>query len=98
MSLFLAEALRRQITPQVGCVGLVDECDPSEQTCVTVCNGLTALLFLVAAGFGAFISRAYSHPVPGLFAGFSLILISLVTYPFVGILLGVIILGLILAK
>ena len=97
-SLFLAEAFRREITPQIGCTGLIDECDPTEKTCISICEGLTGILLLVSAGFGVFTFRLYKNPVPGLFAGFSLIILGLVTYPFVGIVIGVIIFGLLLAK
>ena len=98
MSLFLAEALRREITPQFGCTGLIEQCDPSEIQCISICNGLTSVLALVSLGFGGFVWRSFKHPVPGLMAAFMPVLIGTLTYPFVGIVIGVVMLGLLLVK
>ncbi len=98
MSLFLAEALNKPITSQFACAGLIEECDPSENQCVSICNGLTGILALVSIGFGGYIWREFKHPVPGLVGAFVPVMIGLVTYPFVGIIVGVIMLGLLLAK
>jgi uncharacterized membrane protein len=98
MSLFLAEALRRDVTSQFGCTGLIEECDPSENQCISICNGLTSVLALVSLGFGGFVWRSYNHPVFGLLAAFMPVFIGMLTYPFVGIVIGVVMLGLLLVK
>lgn len=98
MSLFITEALNKPITSQFACSGLIEECDPSETNCISICNGLTGLLALVSLGFGFFIWREFKHPVPGLVGVFVPILIGLITYPFVGIIIGIIMLGLMLAR
>ena len=98
MSLFIAEALRREITPEFGCTGLIEECDSSETQCISICNGLTSVLALVSLGFGGFVWRSFRHPVPGLLAAFMPVLIGTITYPFVGIVVGVVMLGLLLVK
>jgi hypothetical protein len=98
MSLFIAEALNKPITPQFACTGLIEECNPTETQCISVCNGLTGLLALVSIGFGFFVWREFKHPVPGLIGAFAPVLIGLITYPFVGIILGIIMIGLLFAK
>ena len=98
MSLFIADALHREVTSQFGCTGLIEQCDPSETQCVSICNGLTGVLALVSFGFGGFVWRSYKHPVPGLLAAFMPVFISMLTYPFVGIVIGIVMLGLLLVK
>jgi len=98
ISLFITEALGRKITSQFGCTGLIEECDPSETQCISICNGLTSVLALVSVGFGGFVWRSFRHPVPGLVAAFMPIFIGILTYPFVGIVIGVVMLGLLLVK
>ncbi|MEM3431647.1 MAG: hypothetical protein QXW80_05355 [Candidatus Micrarchaeia archaeon] len=98
MSLFIAEALNKPITSQFACNGLIEECDPTETQCISICNGLTGLLALVSIGFGFFVWREFNHPVPGLVGVFVPVLIGLITYPFVGIIIGIIMLGLMLAR
>jgi len=97
-SLFISEALNRPVTSQFGCTGLIEECDPSETQCVSICDGLTGVLALVSFGFGGYVWRSLKHPVPGLVAAFMPVFIGMLTYPFVGIVIGVVMLGLLLVR
>ena len=97
-SLFLSGAFSRGLTSQMGCAGLVEECSPGEGTCISLCNGLSFLLVLVAGGFGAYSWKSYNHPVAGLVAAFAPVLTGLGTYPFVGIIFGIIMFSLLVSK
>ena len=90
-SLFISEAIKKPLSSQVGCSGLIEECLPGEYSCISLCNGLTAVLLIVAGGVGAFIWRKFEHPVFGIAGAFIPIFVGLVTYPFVGAIIGLII-------
>jgi hypothetical protein len=77
---------------------LIEECDPTETQCISIFNGLTGLLALVSLGLGFFVWREFKHPVPGLVGVFIPIFIGLITYPFVGIIIGIVMIGLLLAR
>ena len=96
-SLFIGKTFSK-LDLQVGCVGLIQECDASETNCISICNGLTFLLALVAGGSGAFVWKQYKHPVPGATAAIVPLLIGLSTYPFVGIIVGLMLFGILLAR
>lgn len=94
MSLFVAEALKKPVTAEVGCAGLVEECLPGEQSCFSICNALTGLLLVVSAGTGGIVWRRIGHPVPGIVAAFVPIGVGLMFYPFVGMVVGLLTLAL----
>ncbi|MCX8202258.1 MAG: hypothetical protein N3G74_00380 [Candidatus Micrarchaeota archaeon] len=82
----------------LGCAGLIEECSPGEKTCISLCNGISLLLVLVAGSFGAFTWTRFKHPVAGLVAAFVPIVIGLAFYPFVGIVSGIILFSLLVYK
>ncbi len=97
-SLFFMDSLSGGVSSQIGCSGLIDECSPIEGTCVSLCNGLTMLLLLVSAGFGVYTWLHYKHPVAGLVGGSMPVIIGLATYPFVGIVIGIIMFALLASR
>lgn len=66
--------------------------------CLYFCNAVTGILAFVAVGIGLLIWRSVGHPVPGIAAAAVPVIIALVTYPFVGVVVGVLIVGLIFAR
>jgi hypothetical protein len=82
----------------MGCAGLVEECSPGEDTCISVCNGLSLMLIVVSGGFGAYTWRSYKHPVAGMVAAFTPVITGLGTYPFVGIIIGIVMFALLISK
>ncbi|MCS7109353.1 MAG: hypothetical protein NZ903_00970 [Candidatus Micrarchaeota archaeon] len=82
----------------IGCAGLIEECTPNEKNCIAFCNGMMFILVTVAAGFGAFSWMRFKHPVVGLATSFTPILIGLMFYPFIGIITGIILFGLLVSK
>ncbi len=85
-------------SPNLGCAGLIEECSPDEKTCISLCNGMSLLLVLVAGSFGAFTWTRFKHPVAGLVAAFTPILIGVALYPFLGIVSGIILFSLLIYK
>jgi len=82
----------------MGCAGLIEECAPGETNCISLCNGLSFLLMIVAGGFGAYSWKLFKHPVAGLLAAFTPVAIGLMTYPFIGIILGIVLFTVLLSK
>ncbi|MEM3770791.1 MAG: hypothetical protein QXW80_00470, partial [Candidatus Micrarchaeia archaeon] len=85
-------------SPNLGCAGLIEECSPDEKTCISLCNGMSLLLVLVAGSFGAFTWTRFKHPVAGLVAAFTPILIGVALYPFLGIISGILLFSLLIYK
>ncbi len=98
MSLFLTDAFSKPLDTNVGCAGLVDECLPGEGNCVSVCSGITGVFILISLAIGFLVWRIFNHPVPGLVGVFIPILLGISTYPFVGVIIGLLIIGLLLSK
>ncbi|MEM3543800.1 MAG: hypothetical protein QXF07_02145 [Candidatus Micrarchaeia archaeon] len=59
---------------------------------------MSLLLVLVAGSFGAFTWTRFKHPVAGLLAAFTPILIGVALYPFLGIISGIILFSLLIYK
>jgi hypothetical protein len=96
-SLFLTN-LFGKINSQIGCAGLIEECSPSETNCISLCSGLSLLLVAVSAGFGAYSWRRFGHPVAGMVAAFTPIVLGMLTYPFIGIIMSVVLISLLVSK
>jgi hypothetical protein len=94
ISLFFAETLKKPITAEIGCGGLVEECLPGEQTCFSFCNALTGMLLVVSAGSGGIVWRRMRHPVPGIITALVPIGVGLMFYPFVGTVVGIVMVAL----
>jgi len=74
--------------PFKGCAGIVEECLPGEGSCFMLCDVLTALLLISAVGVGLVAWRIFEHPAAGVAATIIPALLGLVTYPLVGIVVG----------
>ncbi|MEM2974264.1 MAG: MopE-related protein, partial [Candidatus Micrarchaeia archaeon] len=81
-----------------GCAGLIQECLPGEQGCITICNAMTFLLGLVAVGTFFAYWRVYKHPVTFIGAAAVPVIVSIFTYPFAGIIVGLLMVGMLFAK
>lgn len=95
MGLFLETLLRKPA--EVGCVGIV-ECLPGQAGCIHFCSAITAILAVVAVGVGAAIFKVTGN---ALYAGAGITIpaaMALVTYPFIGAIVGIILIALIIAR
>ena len=81
-----------------GCTGMIQECLPGEQGCISICNAMTILLAIVAAGTLFAFWRIYNNSVIAIVGAAIPILISLLTYPFAGIIISLLMIGLMFVK
>jgi hypothetical protein len=81
-----------------GCAGLIRECLPGDQGCISICNAMTFLLAIVAAGTAFAFWKIYNNPVIAIVATAIPIAISLITYPFAGVIIALLMIGMMFAK
>jgi len=81
-----------------GCTGLIQECLPGEGGCISICNAMTILLAFVAAGTLFAFWKIYKHPVVGIIGGAIPFVVAVISYPFAGIIVAILLIGLMFAK
>jgi len=81
-----------------GCAGLIQECLPGEQGCISICNAMTFLLAIVGAGTMFAFWKTYKHPVIAIGSLAIPIALSIITYPFVGVIISLLMIGMLFAK
>jgi hypothetical protein len=81
-----------------GCAGLIQECLPGEQGCISICNAMTFLLAIVGAGTMFAFWKTYKHPAIAIGSLAIPIVLSIITYPFVGVIISLLMIGMLFAK
>ncbi|MEM2200011.1 MAG: sodium/calcium exchanger protein [Thermoplasmata archaeon] len=88
ISLFAADVLKKPIS-EIGCAGLVEECF-GEGTCISFCNIITGLVALVSIGNAGISFKKYKNPIVSFISLLLPIAVGILFYPFVGVLIGLI--------